>query len=182
MAEAPHTAPGETAAGAEHEAGGGGLPQFNTELWPGQILWFLIIFAVLLFLMRSVFVPRIGGAMVSREEKIEGDVAEARRLKAEADAQAEAALAQTAAARSAAQKVALDARAKAQAELAARLAEQEATLAESTSAAEARISVARETAMGSVRGIADDTAKAIVEKLTGKAATSAELTAVAGKA
>ena len=180
MAEAPHTAPGETAAGAEHQSGG--LPQFNTELWPGQIVWFLIFFGILLFLVSRVFVPRIGGAIEGREGKIGGDIAEARRLKAEAEAQAEEAAAQTAQARAAAQRVALEARAKAQAEIAARLAVEEAKLAETTSAAEARIAVARDQAMGNVRGIAADTAQAIVVKLTGKPASAGELQAVAGKA
>ena len=178
MAEAPHTAPGETATGVEQEAGGG-LPQFNTDYWPGQVLWFLIIFGVLLFLMRTVFVPKIGGAIEGREDKIGGDIAEARRLKSEAEAQAEDAAANTAQARSAAQRVALDARAKAQAEAAARMAQEEAKLAETTAAAEARIYAARDAAMGHVRKIADDTAQAMVEKLTGKAASAAELNAVA---
>jgi F-type H+-transporting ATPase subunit b len=180
MAETPHpVAAGETSASTEHESSG--LPQFDTAQWPGQMVWFLIIFAVLLFLMSRIFVPRIGGAIESREDKIGGDIAEARRLKAEAEAHAEEAAAKTAQARAAAQRVALEARAKAQAEIAARLAEEEAKLAETTSAAEARIGVARDQAMTNVRAIAVDTARAIVEKLTGKAASPAEVQA-AGKA
>jgi F-type H+-transporting ATPase subunit b len=177
MAETPST---ETTAHTEHESSG--LPQFDTAQWPGQIVWFLIIFAVLMFLMSRIFVPKIGGAIEGREDKIGGDIAEARRLKAEAEAQAEDAAAQTAQARSAAQRVALEARSKAQAEAAAKLAVEEAKLAETTAAAEARIAVARDKAMGSVRTIAADTAQAIVEKLTGKAASAAELQAVGGKA
>ena len=180
MAEAPHTAPGETAAGAEHQSGG--LPQFNTEYWPGQVLWFLIIFGVLLFLMRTVFVPRIGGAIIGREDKIDADVSEARRIKAEAEAQADEAAAQMSAARSAAQRVALEARAKAQAEIADQLAVQEAKLAESTAVAESGIAQARDKAMTNVRGIAAETAQAIVERLTGKAASVGEIQAATGKA
>ena len=66
----------------------GGLPQFDTSLWPGQMVWFLIVFAVLFALMLKVFVPRVGGAIAEREDRISGDIAQARALKAQAEAQA----------------------------------------------------------------------------------------------
>jgi F-type H+-transporting ATPase subunit b len=154
-----------------------GLPQFDTSKWPGQIVWFLIVFFVVFLLSKFVFVPKIGGTIDARDGKIDGDIAEARKLKADADAAAEAAAADLAAGRAAAQKVASDARSKAQAESAAALAVEEAKLAETTSAAEARIGKARDVAMGNVATIAADTASAIVEHLTGSAATAKELAA-----
>jgi len=186
MAVTAHAAAPEAAAtpaaaeaqtGAEHKTEG--LPQFDTTQWAGQAVWFLIIFGTVLLLMRFVFVPRIGGAIAAREGKIEGDIAEARRLKDEADAQAAEAAADTARARAAAQKLAAEARARAQAAIAERVAAEDARIAQTVAAAEARIDAARDAAMGSVAGIARDTAQAIVAKLTGKAATAAELTAVA---
>lgn len=183
MAETPTTDPvahGGTTGTTEHKSGG--LPQFDFAQWPGQIAWFLIIFTVLLLLMRTVFVPRIGGAIDNREDKIGGDIAEARRLKAEAEAQAQEAAAETAKARAASQKLALDARAKAQAEIAASLAVEEAKLAEAAAVAEARIGAARDKAMTNVRSIAAETAGAIVEKLTGLTATAKEVAAVSGRA
>ena len=158
-------------------AAAGGLPQFDPQWWPGQIVWFLVIFAVVYLLMRYVFVPRIGGTIASRDAKIEGDIDSARALKDEAEAQAAAAAAETAAARAASQKLASDARAQSKAQIADSLAAEEAKLAQSTGAAEDAIRAARDTAMGNVRAIAADAAGAIVERLTGKAATAAELTA-----
>src|ERR1700761_7176487 len=111
------------------EGGAGGLPQFDLTMWPGQAAWFLIFFVVIFILMSRVFVPRIGGTIAEREGKISGDVREARRLKEEADAQVATAQADMAQARAQALKVASDARAAAQAELAARLAEQDAKFA-----------------------------------------------------
>jgi F-type H+-transporting ATPase subunit b len=157
----------------------GGLPQFDFSQWPGQILWFLIVFFAILIFVRVFVSPKVGGTIEAREGKITGDIAEARRLKDEADAQAQVAAAEAAQARAAAQKVGAEARAKAQAEIAARLAEEEAKLAATGAEAEARIAKAREAAMTNVAGIAADTAKAIVEKLTGKTATAAELAAAA---
>jgi F-type H+-transporting ATPase subunit b len=139
--------------------------------------WFLIFFVVVFVLMSRVFVPRIGGAIADREARIAGDVAEARRLKNEAETQAEAAATERAQARAASQKLAQEARAKVQAESAARLAEEEAKLAETTGKAEAGIAAARAQAMTNVRDIAADTAQAIVEKLTGLTASGGEIAA-----
>ena len=166
------------AAAGEHAKGG--LPQFDLAQWPGQIAWFLIVFVTLLLFVRFFAAPKVGGTIEAREGKISGDIAEARRLKDEADAQAQAASAEAAQARAAAQKVGAEARAKAQAEIAARLAEEEAKLAATGAQAEARIAKAREAAMTNVAGIAADTAQAIVQKLTGKSATAAELAAAKG--
>lgn len=157
--------------------GSAGLPQFDFTWWPGQIVWFLIVFFAVMAFMRFFAVPKVGGTIEAREGKISGDIAEARRMKEEADAQAQTAAAEAAQARAGAQKVAADARAKAQAEIAARLAEEEAKLAAAGAEAEARIAAARDAAMTNVATIAADTAGAIVQKLTGRAPTAAELTA-----
>lgn len=161
------------AAAAEH--GSGGLPQFDPSWWPGQMVWMLIIFGVMFFLFAKVFVPKVGGAMDDREDRISGDIGQARRLKEEADAQAAAAAAETAQARAAAQKLALDAKAKAHAEAAQREALEEAKLAETLAKAETQIVATRDQAMTHVRDIAAETAGAIIEKLTGAAATSDEI-------
>ena len=156
-----------------------GLPQLDFQWWPGQIAWLLIVFVAMLVFIRLFAAPRVGGAIDAREDKISGDIADARRLKDEAEAQAAAAAAETAQARAAAQRVAAEARAKAQAEVAARLAEEESKLAEKAAVAEAGIAKARDAAMANVASIASEAAGAIVGKLTGKTATAAELTAAA---
>ena len=135
--DAAATTVAKTTEGSAEPAKGGedGLPQFDTSKWPGQIAWFLLVFLAVFLLSKYVFVPKIGGAIDERDGKIDGDIAQARKLKADADAAAEAAAADLAAARASAQKVAGDARSKAQAESAAKLAEEEAKLATTTSAA-----------------------------------------------
>ena len=109
--------------------GAGGLPQFDATWWPGQMVWFLIIFAIVLVLMAKVFVPRVGGTIAEREGRITGDIAQARALKEQAEAQAAEAEAEMAQAHSRAQKVAADAKARVRAEAALRQAEEEAKLA-----------------------------------------------------
>ena len=171
-------APGAHGAAEAHAEGG--LPQFDFAQWPGQIAWFLIVFFALMAFVRFFAAPKVGGTIEARDAKIAGDIAEARRMKDEADAQAAQAAQEAAQARAGAQKVASEARAKAQAEIAARLAEEEAKLAAKGAEAEARINAARDAAMINVGAIAQDTAQAIVQKLTGKAPTAAELAGAKG--
>jgi F-type H+-transporting ATPase subunit b len=170
------------AAAAAAEQGSGGLPQFDPSWWPGQMVWMLIIFGVMFILFARVFVPKVGGTIAEREDRISGDIGAARRLKEEADAQAAAAAAETAQGRAAAQKLALDAKTRAHADAAQREALEEAKLAETLAKAEAQIAATRDQAMTHVHEIAAETAAAIIEKLTGRAASDDELGAATAQA
>jgi F-type H+-transporting ATPase subunit b len=155
--------------------GTSGLPQFDLGQWPGQMVWMLIIFGILVLLFTFVFTPKVGGTIAAREDKVGGDIGEARRLRDEAEAQSRAAAEELGQARARAHKLAADAKAAATAETARRQAAEEARLAQVLAEAEARIAAARAEAMGQVRGIAADAAGAIVERLTGQAAPAAEV-------
>jgi F-type H+-transporting ATPase subunit b len=155
--------------------GSGGLPQFDPTWWAGQVVWLVIIFAALYMVLSKVLLPKVAHAIDSREGKIAGDIADARRLKQEAEAQAAAAAAEMAEARAKAQKVASDAKAKANAEAAERQGVEEAKLNQRLAIAEAEIRSARDQAMGNVKTIAVETAQAIVERLTGGAASASDV-------
>ena len=171
------------AAAAAAEPAAGGLPQFDLARWPGQMVWMLLIFGVMLFLFAKVFVPRVGGTIAAREDRIAGDIGDARRMKEHADEQAATAASEMLAARSAAHKVALDAKSKANADTAAQEAVEEARLSETLAKAEARIGIARDQAMTHVRDIASETAQAIVAHLTGREASADEVkSALTGQA
>ncbi len=156
-------------------AGAGGLPQFDLAQWPGQMVWVLVIFAVLYVLFAKVFVPGVGGAIDAREAKIAADIAEARRLKAQAEAQAKSAAGEMDQARDRARKVAAEAKAQAKSAAAKRRAEEAGRLAKGFEEAEARIAAAKNEAMGHVRAIAAGTALAMIGRLTGAAATTGEV-------
>lgn len=160
----------ETAHAGGH-AGGGGLPQFQFQHWGGQIAYLLILFAILFVLIAKVFAPRIRKVFDERREAIDGALASARAVQAEAAGQAEAARQALAEARSRAQKTAADAKAKASAESAVREAELEAELNTRQAAADARIRAAREQAMAQLSTVATDAAEAMIEKLTGAPAS-----------
>jgi len=170
------------AASTAADQSAGGLPQFDLSQWPGQIVWALGIFLVLYILFSRVFVPRVGGTIGVREDTIAGDIGDARRLKDEAEGQARAAAEEMGQARGRAHKVAADAKAAAKAAASARQAQEDARLTDTMAQAEARIAAARGEAMTHVRAIAVETAQAMIERLTGAAASPAEVEHALGEA
>ena len=169
----------EVAAGASevaaHGGEGGGLPQFDVAYWGGQIVWLLILFALLYFLLSRVFIPRLRKALDERESAITGAIAAARQVQAEADAQAAAARTAVAQARDDARRTAADAKTASSTEAARRQQAEEAQLNARLAEAETRIAAQRDAALANVRTIAGDTAEAIVERLTGEPVTVAEV-------
>jgi len=162
---------------SEHPGKSGGLPQFKFEYWGGQIVWLLIVFAVLYILLSRVFVPRLRKIQDTRAQTIADAVEQARRVQAEADAQAAAAKAEIAEARAQARRLAAEAKARSQAELASRQAAEDERLQAELDKAEARIRGLRDQAMQSVGATAAETAEAIVAKLTGASPSRAEVDA-----
>jgi F-type H+-transporting ATPase subunit b len=175
-ADTAHTATTE----AEH--GSGGLPQFQFQHWGGQIAWLLILFVILYVLIARVFTPRMRAVIDERANTISGALEAARQVQAEAADQASAAAAEVAEARAQSQRVAAEARARAAAQSAERAAVEEAKVSEQVAQAETRIAAMRDAAMSNVGAIAGETAAAIVEKLTGKAASPSDIkTALAAR-
>ena len=163
----------KAAHGGEHESGG--LPQFEFQHWFGQIVYLVFLFAILYLLIAKVFAPRMRRVFDERESTISGAVATARQVQAEAAGQAEAAKAEVEAARAASRATAAAAKARVTEEANARAAAEEAAVSAKIAKAEAAIAKTRDAAMANVSTIAADTASAMVEKLTGKAATAAEV-------
>lgn len=181
-AAAPSSHEGATASTeAAHGEGGGGLPQFRFEYWGGQIFWLLIIFVVLFAYVSKVVTPRMRRALDERANTIADAVKSARSVQNEAEAQAKAAEAELAEARSRAQRIASEAKAKVKAQTAERQAAEEATLSAKLAESETRIRAARDQAMTSVQDIASETAAFLVEKLSGKAASAADLKGAAAQ-
>ncbi|MEX0645816.1 MAG: hypothetical protein WD076_10925, partial [Parvularculaceae bacterium] len=60
----------EAAAEAHGESASGGLPQLDLSTWPSQLFWLAIFFSGLYWLMASYFLPRIGGTIEDRRDRI----------------------------------------------------------------------------------------------------------------
>lgn len=167
----------EVAHGDAHASGG--LPQFEFQHWFGQIVYLIFLFAVLYFLIAKVFAPRMRRVFDERSSTISGAVDAARRVQAEAAGQAEAAKREVDEARAASRATAQAAKTRVTEEANARAAAEEAVVAARIAEAEGAIGKTRDAAMANVSTVAADAASAMVERLTGKAPTAAELKGVA---
>jgi F-type H+-transporting ATPase subunit b len=151
---------------------GGGKPQFppfDKQTFASQLVWFAIFFIVLYVLIGRFAIPRIGGIIEARRGRIEGDLAEANRLKEQSDQALKAYEKSLADARGRAQALANETRDKLGAEAEQRRKALEGQLNLKLAEAEKAIAVTKTAAMTNVRGIAVDIATAIVERLIGTA-------------
>ena len=145
------------------------FPPFQKETFASQLVSLLIAFVALYLIVSRVALPKVGKTIDDRQAKIEGDLAEAQKLKDESDAALKAYEADLAAARSRAQAIGNETREKLNAASEAERKALEDKLSVKLADAEKTIAATREAAMSNVRGIAADAASAIVQRLTGVA-------------
>jgi F-type H+-transporting ATPase subunit b len=147
----------------------GAFPPFNPSTFASQLVWLAITFAVLYVVMAKVALPRVGAMIEARARRIADDLADAEKFKKESDdaiAAYEKALAD---ARARAQAIANETRDKQAAATEAQRKAIEDQLNVRLAEAEKTIAANKQAAMSNVRGIAVETAKAIVAQLVGAA-------------
>ena len=170
----------ETHAGTEagHGPASGVFPPFDSTYYPSQLLWLAITFGLFFIFLKKVVLPRIGGILEVRRDRIAHDLDTAARMKEEADAAVAAYEQELADARAKSNKIAQDARDAAKAEADAERKQVEGGLNARLADAEARIAAVRASAMKDVGQIAEETAAAIVQSLVGKSDKAAIAAAV----
>jgi F-type H+-transporting ATPase subunit b len=147
---------------AEHA---GGLPQLNFETWPSQVFWLIVALIVLYYLMSRIALPRIASVLEERADAIAGDLDRAEELKRKAE-EAERAYKQALAdARAKAQAIAAETRAEIQKEIDAAMARADAEISARTAEGEKRIAEIRDSAIQSVRQVAEEAAVAVVDRI-----------------
>ena len=169
MAESHGNAKGTT---AHTEADGGHkapFPPFQKDTFASQLVSLLVAFVALYLIVSRIALPRVGSLLDERQNKIEGDLAAAQRLRDESDAALKAYESELASARSRAQAIGAETREKLNAASEAERKTLEERLSVKLAEAEKTIAATREAAMKNVRSIASDAAIAIVQRLTGVA-------------
>jgi F-type H+-transporting ATPase subunit b len=143
----------------------GAFPPFNKTTFASQLFWLVIAFVLLYVLMAKVALPRVGGIIERRQKRIADDIADAGKLKVQSDEAIAAYEKALADARTRAQAIANETRDKQAAAAEATRKKLEAELNAKLAEAEKTIAATKQAAMANVRGIAIDAAKAIVERL-----------------
>ena len=138
---------------------------------------FSFLFAVLYLLISKVFAPRMRRVFDERAATIATAIETARQVQAEAAGQAEAAKAEVEQARAESRRHAAAAKTRVTEEANRRQAAEEAKVSARIAEAEAAIGKTRDKAMSNVAAIAEDTAAAMVRRLTGAEVTAAQAAA-----
>ena len=174
----------EAHAGTEAEHGKVPFPPFDPTHFASQLLWLAITFGLFYLFLKHVVLPRLGGILEVRQDRISQDLDQAGRLKGEADAAVAAYEQELATAKANANAIGQTARDSARADADAERKKVEAELESKLNAAEARIASIKASAMGEVGTIAEETASAIVRELVGgtvdKAAVAAAVKTARG--
>ncbi len=158
------------------------FPPFDAEAWPSHLLWIVISFGLLYIFVKRVVVPRVGGILEDRRDRIASDRGEASRLARETDGVISAYEAELAAARQKAYSIAQARRDEIKSELAAKQSETEAELNKKIADAEVQIAARRDAALADVDEIAAQASQAIVEQLTGMSLSSDDALSAVRKA
>jgi F-type H+-transporting ATPase subunit b len=158
------------------------FPPFQSETFASQLFWLAIAFAALYLLASRLVLPRVGGIIDARANRIEGDLSEAQRFQTEADAANAAYEKALADARASAQALANATREKQAAEAEKKRKALEQQLDGRLNDAEKTIAATKAAAMGNVRSIATDAAAAIVKQLTGIEPSGPVVSAAVGDA
>lgn len=174
---APAAAEGETHAGTAVPEEHGTFPPFNAATFPSQILWLVITFGLFYLFLKRVVMPRLGGIIDVRSDRITQDLDHAARLKGEADAAVAAYEQELAEAKANANKIGQQANDAAKADAEGTRKKLEAELEKKLGEAEASIASIKARAMKEVGTIAEDTTSAIVEALVGGKADKSEIAA-----
>jgi F-type H+-transporting ATPase subunit b len=156
-----------TTAHTEAAAQGRPFPPFQKDTFASQLVSLLIAFVALYLIVSRIALPRVGSVLDQRQNAIEGDLAEAQKLKEDSDRALKAYESELAAARARAQAIGTETREKLNAASEAERRTLEQRLSRKLAEAEKTIASTREAAMKNVRGIAAETAAAIVQRLTG---------------
>jgi len=156
----------EEAHGGEHEASDA-FPPFDPTYFASQIFWLLISFGALYFLMSRWILPRIGGIIEERRDRIADDLDAAQEITSEANetrSNYEQALSD---ARARAHSHAADAKDAMDKEIAAETAEVDAAISTKSDEAEKTLAEARVKALSEVRNIAKSTATLLANEIGG---------------
>lgn len=169
---------------ATTEADGGeahseAFPPFDPTTFGPQLFWLAVTFGILYLLMARIALPRIGEILEVRRDRIEGDLAEAERLRHQTDQAITAYETELATARKKAHGLAEETREKIKADVAAKRSDVESDLSEKVATAEVRIQQTKNAALANVDEIAAETAVALVAQISGSVSDKAARDAVA---
>jgi F-type H+-transporting ATPase subunit b len=156
-----------------------GMPQLDFSTFGNQIFWLLVTLVAIYLILTKIALPRIASVLAERQGTITNDVAAAEELKLKAE-EAEAAYNKALAdARAEAQRIAAETKAEIKGELDVAIAKADAEISAKSAESEKSIAEIRAGAMTAIEDVAKETTNEIVSALGGKGDAKAIAAAVA---
>src|SRR4029079_8987925 len=145
------------------------MPQLSQLglVYQSQWVWLLLVLGVIYFFVGRGIVPKVGATVDQRDAQIAADLAEAERVRAEADATEEPWRARINEAHGQAQALAHEAKDRALRDTEKRVRAADSKLAEKAEEAARALDQARQAALGEIESLAAEATREIVAKLTG---------------
>ena len=143
-------------------------------VYQSQWFWLLLVLGAIYFFVGRGIVPRVEATVDARDAKIAADLAEAERLRDEADRTEEAWRARINEGHAEAQALVAKAKAKADADAAKRVAKADAELSAKADSAAAELDEARRSALAEIEALAVEATQEIVARLAGGKVTQAK--------
>jgi F-type H+-transporting ATPase subunit b len=160
----------------EQEPGHGAVfPPMDAQYFPSQLLWLAISFGLFYVILKKAILPRLGGIIENRRDRIALDIEAAERMKADADVALAAYEQELAGARERSHKIAVEARDAAKVEADAERARIEGDLDAKLEAARLRIDQIKQSALADVGAIAEEATQSIVTAVAGLNASPDEV-------
>jgi F-type H+-transporting ATPase subunit b len=152
------------------------MPQLVFTDYGPQIVWLVITFVVLYLLLSKLVLPSIAGTLGERDQRLQGDIERAEKLKAEAESTLAAYRKAIGEARAAAQAEITAASEAMAAEASRREGELSALFAEKSKAVERGIIEAKTRAIADLKNVAGEAARELVTRLVGAAPAPSDVT------
>lgn len=147
------------------------MPQLDPSTFAPQLIWLAITFIGLYMVMIRMVLPKIGGAIEHRKDRIAADLDQAQSLKDETDRAIAAYEERLAEARANAHSIAQATRQRLTDELDAERARIDSDIAEKIASAERNIATVKAKALKEIEAVASDVAGDIVAQLIGSKVT-----------
>ena len=143
-------------------------------VYQSQWFWLLLVLGAIYFFVGRGIVPKVEATVDDRDAKIAADLAEAERLRDEADRTEQTWRARMNEGHAEAQALVAKAKAKADADAAKRIAKADVELAARADAAAAELDQARQSALAEIEALAVEATREIVARLAGGSVTEAK--------
>lgn len=157
------------------------MPQFEPTYFASQLFWLYASFALLVILLSVFALPKIGSVLEDRQKRIDGNLDKAAAFKSEAEAAIAAYEKALAESRAEAQRILQAGQQAMASQSEARQKALGEKLALQIKAGEGRIQAAKDEALGHIREISADLARATLLRLTGQSADDSQIdSAIAG--